>query len=297
MSSLSRKKLSRGAGEQPLLYFRRHCAGRPPTERLYRIFAAQASSRARGPLPATVSAEESYTVHTDLDGNFLRELEEIVPDSRLISDPLRTLAYGTDASLYQLVPKLVVRVNDEPEMSRILALAKRHRVPVTFRAAGTSLSGQAITDSVLLLIGDSWRRSYITLGAARISLQPAVVGGHANRLLAPFGKKIGPDPASLSACHIGGIAANNASGMCCGNAFVDFEDPIDILRRRCWWIREPVMAHGSLNRLRSFAPNCLPSRRWSRCSSRWIGRNAIAFGLSAPDCFRRWVPCANPVPR
>ena len=149
---------------------------------------------------------------------FERGLKAFIPASRLISDPLRTLTYGTDASLYRLTPKLVVRVNSEEEMSRILPLARQHRVPVTFRAAGTSLSGQAITDSVLLVIGETWRKWRIARDASRISLQPAVIGGHANRLLAPHGRKIGPDPASLNACHVGGIAANNASGMCCGTA-------------------------------------------------------------------------------
>ena len=156
--------------------------------------------------------------HADDFEGFLRAVKGFIPDSRLISDPLRTLAYGTDASLYRLIPRLVIRVDGEDEMSRILPLAHRHRIPVTFRAAGTSLSGQAVTDSVLLLVGDQWRRWHIAEGASRISLQPAVVGGHANRLLAPYGRKIGPDPASLNACHVGGIAANNASGMCCGTA-------------------------------------------------------------------------------
>lgn len=156
--------------------------------------------------------------HSDDFEGFLRALKGFIPASRLIDDPLRTLTYGTDASLYRLVPRLVVRVDSEGEMSRILPLAHRHRVPVTLRAAGTSLSGQAVTDSVLLLVGDQWRRSRIADDASRISLQPAVLGGHANRLLAPLGRKIGPDPASLNACHIGGIAANNASGMCCGTA-------------------------------------------------------------------------------
>ncbi|MBS0002769.1 MAG: FAD-binding oxidoreductase, partial [Thioalkalivibrio sp.] len=156
--------------------------------------------------------------HPDDYEGFLRALKGFIPDARLISDPLRTLTYGTDASLYRLIPRLVVRVDSEEEMSRILPLAHRHRVPVTLRAAGTSLSGQAVTDSVLLLVGDQWRRWRIADDASRISLQPAVLGGHANRLLAPHGRKIGPDPASLNACHIGGIAANNASGMCCGTA-------------------------------------------------------------------------------
>ena len=147
-----------------------------------------------------------------------RDLQQFIPVERLITDPLRTLAYGADASLYRLVPKLVARVDSEDEMRRILALAHRHGTPVTFRAAGTSLSGQAITDSVLLQMGDGWRGWRIGDGAATISLQPGIIGGHANRYLAPYQRKIGPDPASINSCQIGGIAANNASGMCCGTA-------------------------------------------------------------------------------
>ncbi len=147
-----------------------------------------------------------------------RDLQKFIPASRLISDPLRTLAYGTDASLYRLIPQLVVRVDGEVEMQRILGLAHTHGTPVTFRAAGTSLSGQAVTDSVLLQLGDGWRGWRISDGAATISLQPGIIGGHANRYLAPYQRKIGPDPASINTCWIGGIAANNASGMCCGTA-------------------------------------------------------------------------------
>jgi len=146
------------------------------------------------------------------------DLQAFIPAARLISDPLRTLAYGTDGSLYRLIPKLVVKVDSEEEMRRILELAHRHQTPVTFRAAGTSLSGQAVTDSVLLQLGDGWRGWNIGPDAATISLQPGLIGGHANRYLAPYRRKIGPDPASINTCQIGGIAANNASGMCCGTA-------------------------------------------------------------------------------
>ncbi len=150
--------------------------------------------------------------------DFYKELKAFIPATRLIRDPLRTLAYGTDASMYRLIPKLVVQVESEEEIRRILPLAHTYGTPVTFRAAGTSLSGQAITDSVLLQLGDGWRGWRINEDASAISLQPAVIGGHANRYLAPYKKKIGPDPASINACQIGGIAANNASGMCCGTA-------------------------------------------------------------------------------
>jgi D-lactate dehydrogenase len=141
-----------------------------------------------------------------------------IPLERLITDPLRLLTWGTDASFYRLVPAIAVVVESEEEVRQLLHLCARRRTPVTFRAAGTSLSGQAITDSVLVLLGDNWRRSQIGAGAATIALQPGVIGSAANRHLAKFGRKIGPDPASIDAAMIGGIAANNASGMCCGTA-------------------------------------------------------------------------------
>ncbi|HEY5789925.1 MAG TPA: FAD-binding and (Fe-S)-binding domain-containing protein, partial [Gammaproteobacteria bacterium] len=146
------------------------------------------------------------------------ELAAVLPAGRLVSDPLRRLAYGTDASFYRLVPQLVVIVDDEPELVAVQRACHRRGIPVTYRAAGTSLSGQAVTDSVLVKLGSGWRRHRLGPGAETISLQPGVIGAHANRILAPHGRKIGPDPASLNAAMIGGIAANNASGMCCGTA-------------------------------------------------------------------------------
>ncbi len=147
-----------------------------------------------------------------------RQLGAFVPAARLITDPLRLLAWGTDASFYRLVPKLVVVTESEDEVRRLLECCARLKAPVTFRAAGTSLSGQALSDSVLVLLGDGWRRVQVAADARSITLQPGVIGAVANRKLAPLGRKIGPDPASIDAAMIGGIAANNASGMCCGTA-------------------------------------------------------------------------------
>jgi D-lactate dehydrogenase len=140
------------------------------------------------------------------------------PEARLITDPLRTLTYGTDASFYRLTPKLVAVVDSEAEVAALLKQCRRFGTPVTFRAAGTSLSGQAVTDSVLAMLGDRWNWLEIADDAETIRLKPGVIGAEANRRLAPMGRKIGPDPASIAACKIGGIAANNASGMCCGTA-------------------------------------------------------------------------------
>jgi D-lactate dehydrogenase len=145
-------------------------------------------------------------------------LKRFLPTSQVITDDLRRLAYGTDASFYRLIPEVVAVVENEAELQELVHVARKHGRSLTFRAAGTSLSGQAVTDGILALIGEGFATCDIAPGAATVRLGPGIVGGEANARLAPFGRKIGPDPASINACKIGGIAANNASGMCCGTA-------------------------------------------------------------------------------
>lgn len=89
--------------------------------------------------------------------DFYREVSQFVPYQRIFIDPLYTLGYGIDASFYRLIPKIVIRVLDDAEMGEILRLSQRMKIAVTFRTAGTSLSGQALTDSVLLVLQGSWR--------------------------------------------------------------------------------------------------------------------------------------------
>ncbi len=153
-----------------------------------------------------------------LPERFLGAIERLIPADRRFDDPLSTLAFGTDASFYRLIPKLVVRVESEMEVVELLKLACAEDVPVTFRAAGTSLSGQALSDSVLIVLGDNWNGREIRNAGEQIRLQPGVIGANANAALAPYLRKIGPDPASIGAAKIGGIVANNSSGMCCGTA-------------------------------------------------------------------------------
>ncbi|WP_296490472.1 FAD-binding and (Fe-S)-binding domain-containing protein [Rhodoferax sp.] len=145
-------------------------------------------------------------------------LARILPSKQVISDPLRRLAYGTDASFYRLTPEVVAVVESEQEVQALLQTLGRLGRPVTFRAAGTSLSGQAVTDSVLALIGEGFATCEIGPDAATVRAGPGMIGGEVNFRLSPHGRKIGPDPASINASKIGGIAANNASGMCCGTA-------------------------------------------------------------------------------
>ncbi len=141
-----------------------------------------------------------------------------IEKERIFHNPMHLLAFGTDASFYRLIPRIAIRAKNENEVSAILRECSRLAVPVTFRAAGTSLSGQAVTDSVLLIATNYWNNYQIVENGNKIRLQPGMIGGRVNALLAPYGRKIGPDPASIDAAMIGGIAANNASGMCCGTA-------------------------------------------------------------------------------
>ncbi len=148
--------------------------------------------------------------------NLFNSLQELIPKERLFSDELRTLAYGTDASFYRLIPKIVVKVISEKEVIFVIKKCNEFNIPITFRASGTSLSGQSITDSVLVVADRSWNKITISKDKLKITLQPAALGGRANLELSKFNKKIGPDPASINAATVTGIASNNASGMTSG---------------------------------------------------------------------------------
>jgi len=147
---------------------------------------------------------------------FLSDIRIILSSKQIIDDITRRRAFGTDASFYQLVPQLVLKIANEQQMQQVIVSAHRYDVAITFRAAGTSLSGQAISDSVLLMLTSDWTNFEISQDGQIIRLQPGIIGADANKHLLPFERKLGPDPASINTCKIGGIAANNASGMCCG---------------------------------------------------------------------------------
>ncbi|MGD8269507.1 MAG: FAD-binding and (Fe-S)-binding domain-containing protein [Desulfobacterales bacterium] len=154
---------------------------------------------------------------TDPYASLYERLSAVIPPNRLIADPIRTLAYGTDASFYRLIPKIIVKVETEAEVTAVLAACRALQIAVTFRAAGTSLSGQAVSDSVLIVLGsEGWRDYHISPELDKITLGAGILGAEANGYLAQYGKKIGPDPASVNSAKIGGIVSNNACGMASG---------------------------------------------------------------------------------
>ncbi|MDQ0203133.1 FAD-binding and (Fe-S)-binding domain-containing protein [Pectinatus haikarae] len=149
---------------------------------------------------------------------FCHNILHFIPAEQVFVDPVRTYAYSVDASLYHITPKIVVKVRNLKEVSLLIKEAKKQTLPLTFRAAGTSLCGQALTDSILVVISEGWQNHSIADNGQKITLQPGIIGSEANLYLRPYSRKIGPDPASINYARIGGMAANNASGMCCGTA-------------------------------------------------------------------------------
>src|SRR5260221_11666000 len=117
-------------------------------------------------------------------------LSALLSPSRVLTRPLDLVAYASDASFYTLTPAAVVRPKDTSEIKALCAWSRRQRVPLTFRAAGTSLSGQAVTRGVLVDVSRHWRTLEVLDGGARVRVGPRVVGGIVNAHLAPYGAKL-----------------------------------------------------------------------------------------------------------
>lgn len=122
------------------------------------------------------------------------------------------LGMAHDASHYLLTPQAVL----VPENAEQVAALLRTGLPLTFRSGGTSLSGQAVSEHLLVDTRRHFRSIEVLDDGARVRVQPGAVLRQVNARLAPYGRKLGPDPASESACTIGGVVANNSSGMTCG---------------------------------------------------------------------------------
>jgi len=152
----------------------------------------------------------------DIYSSFYKELSNFIPVDSVNLDEIRRLAWGTDAGFYRLIPRIVIQPKTEEDVISTLKLCNKYELPITFRAAGTSLSGQAITDSILLVAGKKFENYSLSEDAETITVQCGIIGGRINEILSKLGRKLGPDPASINSAMIGGIVMNNASGMNCG---------------------------------------------------------------------------------
>jgi D-lactate dehydrogenase len=145
-----------------------------------------------------------------------RELEELLGTDRVLARPGDIVRYASDASPYRLFPRAVVMAHDAEDVAKVLGYGREKGIPVTFRAGGTSLNGQGQSDGILLDVRRHFRGVAVEEDGARARVKPGTVLGHANRVLAPYGRRLGPDPASTDIATVGGVVANNSGGMRCG---------------------------------------------------------------------------------
>ncbi|WP_336516701.1 FAD-binding and (Fe-S)-binding domain-containing protein [Pollutibacter soli] len=146
------------------------------------------------------------------------ELKNILPSDRIKTRLIDLLSYASDAGFYHLQPRAVVQVVSEKEIADLFRFSHQNQIPLVFRAGGTSLSGQSITDGILIDLSKYWNRITVENEGARVRVQPGITGSMVNARLRRHYRKIGPDPSSISTALMGGILSNNSSGMCCGVA-------------------------------------------------------------------------------
>ncbi len=228
-------------------------------------------------------------------------LARIVPPARILTRPIDRVAFASDASFYRLIPQAVVLSSGIEEIQALFRLSHEQRVPITFRAGGTSLSGQAITDGLLVEVARHWRKVRVEAGGKKVRVQPGVIGAHVNQHLRLYGAKIGPDPASINACMMGGILSNNSSGMCCGvaqNAYHTLDSLTFVLPSGTvidtsaadadeqFRSREPVLASGLLELRHEVLTN---SALLERIRHKYLTKNTTGYSLNAFVDFERPV--------
>ncbi len=148
--------------------------------------------------------------------NIAVELRKYFSDNKLKLSLTDRYAFAGDAGFYYLLPQAIVQPDSVEDIQQLFIFAKTYTVPLTFRTGGTSLSGQSISDGILVDLSKHWKKIVPLNKGLRIKVEPAAIGAHVNHQLKPYSTKIGPDPASITAAMMGGILSNNSSGMCCG---------------------------------------------------------------------------------
>ena len=148
--------------------------------------------------------------------NLTREISDFIPADRIFSDETRRRAFSTDASMFFRMARVVVDAISEQEIIDLIEYARSRNIGLTFRGSGTSLNGQCSGTGILVRMkGQLWQQLHIHNDGAEITSWSGVIGSRLNEALLPYGRKIGPDPSSLSSACFGGILANNAAGGCC----------------------------------------------------------------------------------
>ena len=141
---------------------------------------------------------------------------ELGSEQVLSTRPIDRIKYAHDASHFLYTPDVVVEARNAHDVAAAFRASAASGAPVVLRAGGTSLSGQASGRGMLVDVRKHFRGVEVLDGGARVRVQPGSTVRQVNAHLAAYGRKIGPDPASEGAATMGGVIANNSSGMACG---------------------------------------------------------------------------------
>ena len=117
--------------------------------------------------------------------------------------------YSVDASSYQIIPKVVVVPKNEKDVVNAIKIAKKFKISVTVRGAGTSLVGSALNNGIIL---DMKNFDSIRLAKDHVTIGPGTIKGKLDKKLKEQKKFFPPNPSIGSFCSIGGMLGNNSSG-------------------------------------------------------------------------------------
>jgi FAD/FMN-containing dehydrogenase/Fe-S oxidoreductase len=182
----------------------------------------------------TGSTEER--LHAALDGRL---------DGYLRTDPASRALWSTDASIYQRRPVGVVMARSEEDIKRTLATARDLDLPITPRGGGTSLGGQTTAPGLALDVSGMNRVLEMDLEGRRCVVEPGVVQGELNVMVAPYGLALGADTSTSDQATLGGMIGNNSAGM----RSIVYGTTVDqILSLRCLLVSGETVELGPLPR-------------------------------------------------
>ena len=179
-----------------------------------KLFSTNPARIGRGNGPSKSDAVPTSMVDgtpTDLKADLIALLGK----QNVLHRALDLVRFASDASPYRLIPQVVVQPRTTDDIVKLFRYCRENGRHATLRAAGTSLNGQSLSDDLLIDVRRHWYGANVEADGYRVRARPGMILGHINAMLMRYGRRLGPDPASLKACTVGGVIANNSGGMRC----------------------------------------------------------------------------------
>ena len=179
-----------------------------------KLFSATPSRIGRGDgSPKSDAVPASLVDGTPAD--LKADLIALLGKQNVLHRAIDLVRFASDASPYRLVPQVVVQPRTTDDIAKLFRYCRESGRHATLRAAGTSLNGQSLSDDLLIDVRRHWYGAKVENNGFRVRARAGMILGHINAMLARYGRRLGPDPASLNACTVGGVIANNSGGMRC----------------------------------------------------------------------------------